>query len=100
MMSAFAACHHSIRLRLRLCFKEHGAEVNLTSREKEEAGTWLAGRRQHLAHLNKAGVKHRVVTSPGGKRGNAVCKEQRALRVLGGRCLSQRAGRDFYQSSL
>lgn len=28
---------------------QHGAEMNLTSRGKEEAGTWLLGGHQHLA---------------------------------------------------
>lgn len=81
MRPAFAICHHSIRLRLRQAFSEHGTEVNLTSRE-EEAGTWLAGRRQHLAHSNEAGMKHNFVTPPGGKGGNAVCREREQLGFL------------------
>lgn len=73
---------------------------DLTSREKEEAGTWLPGRRQHLEHSNKADMKYCFVTLPGGKGDDAVCREQRVVRVPGGRCVSQRVGRDSYQSSL
>jgi hypothetical protein len=62
------------------------------------AGTLKRGRHEAEAGA-EAGGKHCVLTPPGGKGGNAVWREQRVVRVLGGRCLSQRAGRDSYQSS-
>ena len=57
------------------------------------AGTLKRGRHEAEAGA-EAGGKHCVLTPPGGKGGNAVWRERRVVRVLGGRCLSQRAGRD------
>lgn len=47
------------RLRPRQAFREHRAEVNLTSRGKEEADTWLA-------HSKEAGMKQKQAQKQAG----------------------------------